>query len=406
MNHETFGRRDLFKRAAAGASAAALMTQFGGPGARAYAATPESGAVPTRTLGATGEKIPIVAVGAFANVNAEYDPLLHRAFNEGCFYYDAAEAYGAGKYHIALGNFVEQVGRKNIWITSKSGMFKGKEAMPPEQYRDVIEKEFPSLKTDYVDLYFFHGLRHLECLDKPYLDMVDDMKKRGRTRHFGFSCHDGNVVDLMNKAADLGSGAIQVIMFKYSFAAYGDLALNKAIDRCTAAGIGLIAMKTQMSVPTDGEEVKKFESDGGFSLPQAKLKAVWADERIASVCSQMANTEQMSQNIAAAKSGAQLSMRDVQKLRDYTVRTASLRCKGCSQICESRVEGDVKIADTLRYLMYADSYGNLEEARSLYRALTPNERNFEHLDLGPAASACPQGIDIARRLKDAAVYLA
>lgn len=406
MSQGTFGRRDLFKRMAAGAGAAAFMTQAGGPGATAWAAEADNAAMPMRTLGATGEKVPILAVGAFANVDAEYDPLLHRAYKEGCFYYDAAEAYGAGKYHIALGNFVEQIGRENIWITSKSGMFRGKEAAPPEQYRDVIEKEFDSMKTDYVDLYFFHGLRHLECLEKPYLDMVDDMKKRGRTRYFGFSCHDGNVVDLMNRAADLGSDAIQVIMFRYSFSQYGNLELNKAMDRCVDAGIGLIAMKTQMSVPTDSEEVKTFQSDGGFSLQQAKLKAVWADERIASVCSQMGNTGQMTENIAAAKSGNQLSMADVQKLRDYTVRTASLRCQGCHQICEGRVEGDLKIADTLRYLMYADSYGNLDEAKRLYRALAPNERNFDHVDLASATSVCPQGINIAQRLQEAAVKLA
>lgn len=403
MSHESFGRRELFKKTAALAGAAAV-----GVGANRPVALAENSAAPvaTRTLGATGEKVPILAVGAFAGINPKYDTVLHRAYKEGCFYFDAAESYGNGMYHKALGNFVEQVGRKNVWITSKSGMFRGKDPAPAQQYHDTIEKEFESLRTDYIDMYFFHGLHHPECLEPDYLKMVDNMKKQGRTRYFGFSCHDGNVVELMNKAASLGSDAVQCIMFRYSFAQYGDLELNKAIDNCVNAGIGLIAMKTQTSVPTDGEEVKTFQTEGGFSLHQAKLKAVWADERIASVCSMMGNLDQFGQNVAAAKSGAQLTMRDVHKLRDYTVRTASLRCTGCNQICESRVEGDLRVADTLRYLMYSDSYGNHDEARALYRALAPNERNFERVDLAPATAACPQGIDIKARLREAARQLA
>ena len=56
--------------------------------------------------------------------------------------------------------------------------------------------------------------------------------------------------------------------------------------------------------------------------------------------------------------------------------------------------------------MYADSYGNLDDAKRLYRALAPNERDFAHIDLAAATSVCPQGINIAQRLQDAAVRLA
>ena len=47
-------------------------------------------------------------------------------------------------------------------------------------------------------------------------------------------------------------------------------------------GIGLLAMKTQGSVPRDLEAVVDFKSKD-YTLGQAKLKSVWADERIASI---------------------------------------------------------------------------------------------------------------------------
>ncbi len=405
MSENTFGRRDLFKRAAvAGAGMAALSPSLGAF-AQADAAT-TADKVPTRVLGKTGEKIPILLIGGSYNIDPVFDNILHRAFKEGCFYIDTAESYANGQSHVGVSTFAQQVGRENLWITSKSGMFRGESPAPPEQYKQVIEKEFPVLKFDQIDMYFFHGLRHLECLEPEYLAMVDGLKKAGKTKYFGFSCHDGNVVGLMNKAAQLGSDAVQGIMFRYNFAQYGDLELNKAMDACVKAGIGLIAMKTQMSVPEDKDEVKRFSSDAGFNLFQAKLKAVWADERITAAVSKMSSVDILRQNMDAAKNATQLSMRDVQKLRQYAIRTASLRCNGCNHVCESRVEGDLRISDTLRYLMYSDSYGEHAEAKALYHALRPSERAFSGVVLDAATAACPQGIDIAQRLSDAAVRFA
>jgi predicted aldo/keto reductase-like oxidoreductase len=233
-----------------------------------------------------------------------------------------------------------------------------------------------------------------------------DMKKEGLIRHFGFSCHLGKVVELMNKAATIGpDGGIDALMFRYNFTKYGDVALNKAIDACKEAEIGLLAMKTQASVPDDSKFVKEFKSDN-FTLPQAKLKAVWADDRIDACTSEMTNIQQLEENTAAAVSPMQLGMDEFQQLNRFAANTAHERCQGCDQICESRVNGDVRIADTLRFLMYAECYGNTTLARQRYRALTDNERYIDAVQLASATAACPQGIDIAGRLEVARARLA
>jgi predicted aldo/keto reductase-like oxidoreductase len=189
-------------------------------------------------------------------------------------------------------------------------------------------------------------------------------------------------------------------MFRYNFRQYGDLELNKAVDAAKKAGIGLIAMKTQGSIPDDQEEVIKFQSKD-FNIHQAKMKAVWADERIDAAVSAMTNMQQLADNVAAVMSPAQLTVGEFHQLNRLAARTAPYYCMGCRNHCESRVEGNLRIADTLRYLMYHDSYGDTEQARELYKALKSDERNFEGIDLTAAAKACPQGIDIARRLDDA-----
>jgi predicted aldo/keto reductase-like oxidoreductase len=199
----------------------------------------------------------------------------------------------------------------------------------------------------------------------------------------------------MEKAARVGG--IDAIMFRYNFSHYGNLALNRAIDACCEAGIGLIAMKSQYAVPDDDERVRGFRSKD-FTLAQAKLKAVWADERIAAVTSSMDNTRKLAENIAAARSPVQLSMGDLQQLRRIATAGAPYACQGCAEICEPLVEGPLKVARPLRYLMYHECYGEAEHARAMYRRLSRDERAFEDVDLRAATAACPQRIDIASRL--------
>ncbi len=410
MNGNVFDRRELFKKAAATSAGAGLLGLATGQGtavaqdAPAASATPAA-KVPMRPFGATGEKIPILVMGGSQDFDLKYEKKLHRAFEEGVTYIDTAEKYTNGNSHVAVGAFIEQVGRKNVWITSKSGLWGNAPECPPDKLLAAIEKEMPVLKTDYLDMYFMHGVRDIAMLDDPWIQMGQDMKKKGLTRFFGFSCHDGNVVDLMNKAAALGAGKIDGIMFRYSFAMYGNTELNKAIDACVKAGIGLIAMKTQASVLDDSEEVKRFQSDN-YNLFQAKLKAVWADERISGAVSSMRNTDQIDQNVAAAKSPVQLSMKEWMQLNQFAARTANHRCNGCRENCESQIAGNTRVADSLRYLMYAECYGDFAEARQLYRSMGHDQRFDESIDYAAAAKACPQRIDIAARLRDAHTRLA
>ena len=60
-----------------------------------------------------------------------------------------------------------------------------------------------------------HGINRTSMLDKDYLRLGDELRKSGKTRFFGFSCHGGRVVELMNKAAQ--TGGIDVILFRYNF---------------------------------------------------------------------------------------------------------------------------------------------------------------------------------------------
>ncbi len=390
-------RRDFIKTAACSGAGLTFAGAFAGAGLRAQEEPPRAGAalperVPRKELGTTGETIPILLMGCAQKFDPKYDKLLHRGFREGVDYLDTALIYADGESHRTIAPFIKQIGeRKKLWITSKGPSDKA----TVESYTRNLDECLEQLETDYLDMYFMHYVDDPKFLEPEYMKMGKKMRKSGKTRFFGLSCHGDRMVEVMNKAAE--AGGIDAIMFRYSFARYGDLELNKAIDACRKAGIGLIAMKTQNSVPDDQKHVKEFRSKE-FTLAQAKLKAVWADERIDAAVSHMDNTKRLAENVAAAKSPVQLSMEEFQQLQRIATASAGYACQGCSQICESRVDGPVKVAAPLRYLMYHECYGETERARALYGRLSPAERAFDTVDLRRAAAACPQGIDIAARL--------
>lgn len=407
MTKQEFGRRELFKRTAAVAGAGVIGTAIGAGKADAEVtklAAERGSLVPRKKLGATGAEIPVVLLGCSQRFDPQYDTTLHRAFKAGVNYLDTAQSYANGQSHKTLAPFIKQVGRENLWITSKVGG-NGKTVEPDNYRRNLQEYVLPDLQVDSLDMFFMHSVSDTRQLTPDFIKMGEGLKKDGLTRFFGFSCHLGNVVELLNTAAAVGAPGIDGIMFRYNFSMYGDLELNKAIDACKNAGIGLIAMKTQASVPQDHDEVQNFVSDN-WTLPQAKLKAVWADDRIDAAVSEMSNTQQVEENTNAAMSTEPLAMKEFMQLNQYAARTAGSRCQGCNHICESRVAGELKIADTLRFLMYAECYGKVDRARELYHELSPGERDFALTDLRAAAASCPQGIDIAKRLMDAHRLLA
>jgi predicted aldo/keto reductase-like oxidoreductase len=399
---ESNSRRDFLKTAAitgAGLGMAGSLTAAAAPEPASKPPEPTL-QVPRKTLGSTGEKIPILVLGCAQRFDEKYDKILHRAFKAGVNYLDTAHVYADSWSHKTIVPFLEQIGdRKKVWITSK---------FPPkpgtvEGFENGLDTCLSELQTDYLDLFFMHSLKDPKHLDPEYIKMGENMKKSKKTRFFGFSCHGDRQVELLNKAAEIGG--IDAIMFRYSFAQYGDLELNKAIDALKKQGIGLIAMKTQDSVPKDQAEVIQFQSKN-FNLAQAKLKAVWADERIDAVVSHMDNTTKLKENVDAACSPVQLSMNEFNQLQRLATATAAFSCHGCSQICEPHVQGETKIADTLRYLMYHESYNEADKARALFSRLRPEQRRIANVDFTQAAAACPRGIDIASRMKLAGERLA
>jgi predicted aldo/keto reductase-like oxidoreductase len=399
ISNKKMNRREMLRLTALGGLAGAFLpAAISAEMPAAPAAQPALPKVPRRVLGKTKQSIPILLMGGGMGYDQKFDPRLAECMRFGVNYFDVADCYAGGTSETGLGAFVEKTGkRKEMWITTKS------DDHTPAGLEQILNRSLERLKTDHVEMMFMHMLRDPKYLNSDMAAMTDKLRKAGKIRFFGFSCHHHNVAELLAKAA--GLPWIDAIMFRYNFREYGNQELNAAMDACHKAGVGLIAMKTQGSAVSFEDRVSKFDSTK-FTRQQAVLKAVWADERITAAVSHMDTLDKIKQNAAAALDQSKLTEADHAALQQYARDTRHLYCAGCQHICGRALPAGIEVGTTLRYLMYHDTYRDPEMARALYERLPEEAKRIEGVDFTEAATLCPHRIDIAKHMQRAAHVLA
>ncbi len=403
QDRQKCSRREFFKITGA-AGVGSAMASLG-----SVAGAQDSGLqqVPTRPFGKTGQQVSILSFGGSQNLSAK-QLLLRQAFKMGVTYWDTAEMYSGGKSEAAMGKYLAKYpdDRKKIFLVSKG------RSSEPAELSQLLNQSFERLQTDYIDLYFVHMVKNVEKqLTKEVKAWAEKAKSAGKIRFFGFSTHK-NMENVMLEGAKLGW--IDGIMTTYNYRLMNTDEMKRAVDACTNAGIGLTAMKTQAKffarfyadVGSESEaEVALSDRfiKKGFTPEQTKLKVVWENPAIASICSEMPNMTILQANVAAALDKTELSLQDRQLLEGYAKASAPGYCAGCGNVCESALSADVPISDIMRYLMYHDEYGRQQRAMRLFKGLPEQMREqLKRVDYARAEQRCPQKMPIARLMARAA----
>jgi len=397
-NSKNFGltRRDFVKTVglaglAVGAGAAPSLAAAEPP------STPAP-AMPKRKLGKTGAEVSILSLGCmFDTINNQL--LLTQALKYGVTHWDTAESYGEGLSEEGLGRFFTRNpgARKDIFLVTKLQPKGG-------NYTARLDQCLKRLKTDYVDLFFVHAISDISDVTPALRDWGAEMKKAGKIKLFGFSTHT-NMENCLAAAAKLDY--IDAVMFTYNYRLMATPKMQAAVNACAQAGIGLIAMKTQGGGPVKTGSEAELKLGGrflekGFTDKQAKLKAVWENPQIASICSQMPNITILKANVAAALDRTRLAGDEVEALRHYAQETCGDYCAGCASICQGAVGGLVPVADIMRGLMYHREYGEPGWAREILHGLPGDLRQrLAEVDYAPAEAVCPQGLAIGRLMAEA-----
>jgi predicted aldo/keto reductase-like oxidoreductase len=391
-----FTRRDFLKTAGA-ATVGSLLSATEAVGKISESSGPGLAVIPTRPFGKTGARVSILSLGGMFDIPSN-QLLLKQALKWGVTYWDTADCYEGGRSERGVGKFFGKYPetRKKIFLVTKS------DARDTGGMTRLLNRSLERMKTDHVDLYFVHGISSIDELDDNTRAWAKQAKAEAKIKFFGFSSHS-NMEECMLEAAKLGW--IDGIMITYNYRLINKNKMQEAVAACTEAGIGLTAMKTQGGWSSGSSSAAKLVDsfiEKGFTDKQARLKAVWENPNIASICSQMPNLTILMSNVAAAMDRKSLSAGDLHLLDQYARETASHYCAGCSNICQTALAEVVPVADIMRFLMYYESYGDYERAKSLYGKLSPfTRKRLGNIDYSLAESRCPQGISIARAMRKA-----
>jgi len=352
--------------------------------------------IPARPFGRTG--VPVSMLGLAGDFDTESNQFLFKeALDWGVTYWDTSGGANGGRSETGIGMYLEKnpAVRREVFLATKydgGGMTPG------------LEQSLARLKTDYVDLYFLHGLKDTTLLNDELKRWVEKAKADKKIRFFGLSTH-ANMENCLVEAAKLGW--VDGVMLKYDFRLMHTDPMKAAVDAALKAGIGLIAMKTQGKSPIPTETEADLKLGGhflqrGFTQQQAKLKAVWENPQITTICSKMPNTNILHANIAAALDKTGLTAADRSALQRYAVETSSTFCAGCTEFCENAPGHQVPVGDVMRCLMYHRAYGDQELARKVFGQLPETaRRGLAGFDYAAAERACPHGLPVAQLMREA-----
>jgi uncharacterized protein len=407
MSKSSLERREFLKLGAAGIAAAAGCATAAAdkapavPAAAPAQATPEASkpvhvqqaptpaAPPRRRLGRTGLDLPLVSMGV---MNADNPNLVKAALDGGIVMLDTAHGYQEGRNEEMLGTILPGRKRDSFVICTKvfvstldrnTGRFR-----PGTRGDEITQKLDISLRRlglDHVDVLYLHAQSAREgVLCENLLPALEKAKQAGKARFLGVSTHK-NEPEVLRAAVE--SKLYDVVLTSYNFKQDHHLEVQKAIDEAAAAGLGIVAMKTQAGVYWDQEKTRPIDM-------KAALRWALRDPNVHTAIPGFTTFDQLQDDLAVMHEPV-LTPADSEKLQGE--KLAGLFCQGCEQ-CLEPCPQDLPIPELMRSYMYGHAYKNREAAQSLLLAL--DLPSVPCGDCETCSVACAKGFDVRERIRD------
>lgn len=319
------------------------------------------GGMPTRTLGKTGLKLPMLGYGGAALVTVWGNPLpppqrvevVRYAYDRGVRYFDTAGNYMESQ--AILGEALKDR-RRQACLVSKV------ETTRPEEVRKAVERSLKELQTDYLDILLIHGSPGLEQMSvqqamKIHAELLK-LREEKITRFIGLSAHA-----YFDKAlALITSGGFDVCMLSYGYIPRGHdqiwtAQLTALRDVCLAKanelGMGIVAMKVLgagMLGTWSGTIVPGFDKQRLTQLPAAAIRHVLQDPRVHMLAVGMTLKEQVDANIRTLSGDLTYTLDDRNLLAEFSaelfdtdaIKTMKVEGRSTADLWAAVIEGNVE----------------------------------------------------------------
>lgn len=373
-------RREFLRTAAIG-GATVTAAMGAGPFSRRVFAQGSAGNIAYRALGSTGYEVSEVGMGC---MNMRDPELVNAAIDSGINYLDTAHSYMNGQNEEVVGSIMKSR-RDEVFLTTKA------RASSLEDYRSQMETSLTRLQTDHADCIVRHGAgSRNDVMDETTVAAFTDAKQRGVTRFIGMSTHS-NQAQVLDAMVEAKIWDIAVVGYNVT----SPPELKEAIARARAAGIGIVAMKTQ----NRGQGYANHDM-GDITNQQAALRWVLNDSNVDTTIPGMTSFDHLAENIpvmsmAMGFEGSGM-FRTANAVNDTYCRGVA-GCTGCSGQCPKGVE----ICDLNRCVGYADGYGDIRLAWENYRALPRSTRADVCDGCDECTVTCAHGLDLTASVRRA-----
>jgi predicted aldo/keto reductase-like oxidoreductase len=352
------------------------------------AAVPSAPKFTYGTLGKTGMRVARLSFGCMTTSDQS---VIERAADMGLNYFDTARVYQGGNNERMVGAALKKY-RDKVYISSKTQARDGKAALAD------LETSLRELQTDHLDVWHLHSRSTPDMVTDDVLEAQRSAKEAGKIRFAGVSFHGGHAQMI---PAMLKLNHFDVFLMSYNFTM--DPEIEPLIEAAHKANVGVVAMKglaggvkpTVGSYRVPADKLNKLTREGA---PVAALKWVLKNPNVDTVIPSIVDNDQLEQNIAAMS--APFSPADGNLLAVRLEQIGPLYCRMCGR-CDGQCPKGLPVADVLRFLTYAEGYGQFAMAREHFQALPAHSAAVRCGSCESCSVHCPHGVQVASRLQRA-----
>ena len=385
MNSKT-SRRDFLSASLLVPAAGFASTTHQSSKLEALDSSQSSAPAPTleyRTLGKTGLKVTSVGFGCMITSDPS---VIERAVDLGINYFDTARGYQHGNNERMVGAALKRR-RKDVFLSSKSGAGNKADAL-----RD-LDTSLSELATDHLDIWYLHEKDSLDAVRDDLIEAQQIARAQGKIRFAGLSTHQApRLIPLL-----VEKGTFDVVLMTYNFTM--ETSMDAAIEQANRAGMGVIAMKVMAGgfrkVKPGDPAWGKLRQEGTML---AALKWVLRNPGIRTTVPSMTDMDQLEENLKAMSD--RYSPADQKLLAQHLDYITPLYCRMCGE-CTGTCARGLPVADLLRYLTYADGYGQFALGREKFRELPAELAAVRCADCATCTVRCPAGVQVSSRLRRA-----
>jgi predicted aldo/keto reductase-like oxidoreductase len=334
-----------------------------------------------KTLGKTGLRVTTVGFGCMITSDGS---VVERAADLGITYFDTARGYQGGNNERMVGAALKRK-RKDIVLSTKSHAGTKDEAL-----RD-LDTSLKELGTDFVDIWYLHAKGSPSEVTNDLIEAQQVAKKAGKIRFAGVSTHGGQRELLPWLAANPN---VDVVLTAYNFTM--EPFMNSVIEEAEKAGKGIVAMKVMAGglrrIQRTDPNYTRLTREGAML---SALKWVLNNPHVHTTIPSMTDMDQLDENLKAMSD--LFGDTDRKLLALQMRRIGSSYCRMCGA-CDGQCRQGLPVADVLRFLTYADGYGQFGLGRERFRELDGAHAAVKCGECLSCSVQCPYGVNVTGRL--------